>query len=111
MLPIGLRLRFVIPLACLLVAYGSVHTYLTANSQRALIFSEAKLSTLRLANTVRRSTRHAMLQSRREDVHTMIEEIGEQSVQDPPRVRNYLDMIPLLRGEALGQQILSHSIF
>ncbi|OHB80477.1 MAG: hypothetical protein A2V98_07290 [Planctomycetes bacterium RBG_16_64_12] len=88
MRPMGLRLRFVIPLACLLVAYGGIHTYLTARSQRALLLSEATLSTVRLANTVRRSTRHAMLQSRREDVHTMIEEIGEQEGIEHVRILN-----------------------
>jgi two-component system NtrC family sensor kinase len=84
----GLRLRFVIPLACLLVAYVGVHAYLTAKSQGAEILSEATLSTLRLANTVRRSTRHAMLHSRREDVHKMIEEIGEQEGIDHIRILN-----------------------
>jgi len=51
---------------------------LAVQTQRDEILAEAKLSTLRLANTIRRSTRHAMLHSRREDVHKMIEDIGKQ---------------------------------
>lgn len=88
MSPVGLRLRFVIPLGCLLLTYGGIHAYLVAKSQRALIRSEATLSTVRLANTVRRSTRHAMLQSRREDVHQMIEEIGDQEGIEHVRIFN-----------------------
>jgi transcriptional regulator with GAF, ATPase, and Fis domain len=38
-----------------------------------------------LANTIRRSTKHAMLIARREDVHKMIEEIGDTSL--PLQVR------------------------
>ena len=58
-------LRLVIPLAGVLAIYGGFHTYLTARSQRDEILSEATASTLRLANTIRRSTRNAMLESRR----------------------------------------------
>jgi len=84
----GLRLRLLIPLACVLIAYGGLHTYLTATTQREEILAEATLSALRLANTVRRSTRHAMLHSRREDVHKMIEEIGEQEGIEHVRILN-----------------------
>jgi two-component system NtrC family sensor kinase len=84
----GLRLRVVIPLACVLIAYGGLHAYLTATSQRTEAQSEAELSTLRLANTIRRSTRHAMLQSHREDVHKMIEDIGQQEGIEHVRILN-----------------------
>ena len=84
----GLRLRLLIPLACVLIAYGGLHAYLTATAQRDEIFAEARVSALRLANTVRRSTRHAMLHSRREDVHRMIEDIGEQEGIDHVRIFN-----------------------
>jgi len=74
----SLLLRLVIPLGCVLIVYGGFHTYLAVQTQREEILAEATLSTLRLADTIRRSTRHAMLQSRREDVHKMIEDIGKQ---------------------------------
>jgi two-component system NtrC family sensor kinase len=86
--PVGLRLRLVVPLAWVLIIYGAFYTYFTAKTQQAEIMEEATVSTLRLANTVRRSTRHAMLQSRREDVHKMIEEIGEQPGMDHVRIFN-----------------------
>jgi len=86
--PLGLRLRLVIPLACVLLAYGAFHTYFAAKTQHEEIFAEATLSVLRLADTVRRSTRHAMLESRRDDVHRMIEDIGQQSGIDHVRIMN-----------------------
>ena len=50
--------------------------------------SEVTLSTVRMANTVRRSTRHAMLHSRREDVHQMIKVIGQQEGIEHVRILN-----------------------
>ncbi len=85
---VGLRLRLVIPLAWVLIAYGAFYTYFTAETQRSEVMKEATDSTLRLANTIRRSTRNAMLQSRREDVHKMIEEIGEQPGIEHVRIFN-----------------------
>ncbi|HYW80084.1 MAG TPA: histidine kinase dimerization/phospho-acceptor domain-containing protein, partial [Thermoguttaceae bacterium] len=84
----GLRSRLIIPLACVLAAYGGFLAYLSASSQRDEILAEAELSTLRLADAVRRSTRHAMLQSHREDVHQIIEDIGEQDDMDHVRIMN-----------------------
>jgi two-component system NtrC family sensor kinase len=83
-----LCLRLVIPLAGILIAYGGFHTYLAAKSQREEILSEATASTLRLANTIRRSTHHAMLQTRREDVLKMIENVGQQEGIDHVRILN-----------------------
>ncbi len=85
---VGLRLRLVIPLAWVLIAYGAFYTYFTAETQRSEVMKEATDSTLRLANTIRRSTRNAMLQSRREDVHKMIEDIGEQPGIEHVRIFN-----------------------
>ncbi|MHB8862218.1 MAG: sensor histidine kinase [Pirellulaceae bacterium] len=86
--PVGLRLRLVVPLAWVLIIYGGFYTYFTAKTQQTEVMAEATVSTLRLANTIRRSTRYAMLQSRREDVHKMIEEIGEQPGMDHVRIFN-----------------------
>ena len=80
--------RLVIPLACVLVAYGGFNTYFAVQTQREEILAEATLSTVRLANTIRRSTRQAMLHSRREDVHKMIEDIGEQEGIQHVRILN-----------------------
>ena len=83
----SLRLRLTIPLACVLIAYAGFHAY-TTTTTREEIFSEATAGTLRLANTIRRSTRHAMLHSRSEDVHQMIEDVGEQEGIDHVRILN-----------------------
>lgn len=83
-----LCMRLVIPLACVLIAYGGFLTYMTVRTQRNEIFAEATQGTLRLANTIRRSTRQAMLHSRREDVHKMIEEVGQQEGIEHVRILN-----------------------
>lgn len=83
-----LCLRMVVLLACILTAYVALDTYLDATSKRAEVFSGANVSTLRLANTIRLSTRHAMLQSRREDVHRIIEDIGQQEGIEHVRILN-----------------------
>jgi two-component system NtrC family sensor kinase len=85
---LGLRFRLVIPLACALIAYVAVHAYLTGKTYQQEIFADASENTLRLADTVRRSTRHAMLLSRREDVHRMIEQIGQQEGIEHVRILN-----------------------
>ncbi len=85
---IGLRMRLLVPLALVLVAYGVFHVAMTMRSQRKEILAEAELSTIRLARTVRRTTRTAMLDSRREDVHRMIAEIGKQEGLDHVRIVN-----------------------
>lgn len=83
-----LSLRLVILLAAVLVTYGGFHTYLTVKTAREETLAEATASTLRLANTIRRGTRHAMLQSRWEDVHKMIENVGKQEGIEHVRILN-----------------------
>ncbi|MCU0962495.1 MAG: ATP-binding protein [Pirellulaceae bacterium] len=85
---VGLRLRLVVPLAWVLILYGAFCTYITARARHSEMMAEATLSTLRLAGTVRRSTRHAMLQSRRDDILTMVAEIGAQPDMDHVRIFN-----------------------
>ncbi len=85
---IGLRMRLVIPLACALIAYGGLYAFFAARAQRAEILTETTQSALRLAKTVRRGTRHAMLEARREDVHQVINDIGAQKGIDHVRIFN-----------------------
>jgi two-component system NtrC family sensor kinase len=85
---IGLRFRLVIPLALALIAFVAVNVHLTGKTYREEIFADASKNTLRLADTVRRSTRNAMLHSRREDVHRMIAEIGQQEGIEHIRILN-----------------------
>lgn len=86
--PIGLRLRLVILLAVFLLGLVAGHVFLLAKNERDVVFSVVKESTARLSNTVRRSTRHAMLHSRREDVHRMIDDIGDQPGIEHVRIFN-----------------------
>jgi two-component system NtrC family sensor kinase len=85
---LGLREKLIVPLAGALVAFGAYHTYLAVKTQEDEILREAKQSTLRLADTLRRSTRNAMLHSQRQDVHTMINEVGKQEDIDHVRILN-----------------------
>lgn len=80
--------RLTIPLACLLAGYGGLHIYLDARSHRVQLLNETRLGTLRLVDTVKRSTRFAMLNTRWEDVHRIIENIGEQEGIEHVRIFN-----------------------
>lgn len=88
MFSLGLREQLIIPLAGVLIAYGAYHTYSAVTTQEEQILSVARQSTLRLANTMRRSTRNAMLHSHREDVHNMIKDVGEQEDIEHVRILN-----------------------
>ena len=88
MAPVGLGFRLTIPLACLLGGYAALHAYLDARNQRVQLLTETELSTLRLVDTVKRSTRFAMLNTRREDVHRIIENIGQQDDIEHVRIFN-----------------------
>lgn len=84
----SLCLRLIVLLAAVLAAYGALHGYLFATTQGEEILSEAARSTLRLANTIRRTTWHAMLDSRTKDVHKIIENVGQQEGIEHVRILN-----------------------
>jgi two-component system NtrC family sensor kinase len=84
----GLRAQLVIPLAIVLIAFGGYHTYSEVKSHEEEILREATRNTLRLADALRRSTRNDMLQSQRQDVHNMINEVGQQEDIDHVRILN-----------------------
>jgi two-component system NtrC family sensor kinase len=85
---LGLREQLIIPLAVALIAFGAYHTYSAVKTQDQEILREAKQSTLRLADTLRRSTRHAMLHTQRQDLHSMINEVGKREDIDHVRILN-----------------------
>jgi len=90
-----------------LIAYGGFHTYFAVTTQREEILAEATLSTVRLANTIRRSTRYQMLHSRREDVHKMIEDIGKQEGIQHVRILNKQGMITYSSNQSEIDQVVN----
>ena len=53
--PVGLRLRLVVPLAWVLIIYGISTPISRPRRKQSEIMAEATVSTLRLANTVRKA--------------------------------------------------------
>ena len=83
---LGLRLSLL--LALVLAAYGSITAFLSARNLSVQLLEEATLGTLRLVDTIKRSTRHDMLNTRCEDVHQTIQHIGEQEGIEHVRIFN-----------------------
>jgi two-component system NtrC family sensor kinase len=78
----------IVPLAVGLAAYGAAQAYFVASSIREQARSQAATDSLRLANTVARSLRHDMLNTRREHIYNIVETIGDQKGIEFVRVMN-----------------------
>ncbi|MHC5069821.1 MAG: hypothetical protein ACYTGO_04975, partial [Planctomycetota bacterium] len=75
-------------LGLLLVAYGTATAYLSARTLSANLLDETRIGTVRLVDTVKRSTRYDMMNTRWEDVHRTIENIGQQEGIEHVRIFN-----------------------
>lgn len=73
--------------AILVVALG-IFTYVSINSQKKQLIGEVLRGASRISETVKRSTRYDMLKYQSEDVHKIIETIGEQEGIEKIRVFN-----------------------
>jgi len=71
----------------LIVALG-IFTYVSINSQKNQLTGEVLRGANRISETVKRSTRYDMLKYQSEDVHKIIETIGEQEGIEKIRVFN-----------------------
>jgi two-component system NtrC family sensor kinase len=71
----------------LILALG-IYAYLNIASQKKQLTGEVMRGALRISETVRRSTRTDMLKNLRDDLHQMIEVIGEQEGLEKIRVFN-----------------------
>ncbi|MHC4079004.1 MAG: sensor histidine kinase [Planctomycetota bacterium] len=75
-------------LGLLLVAYGTATAYLSARTLSTHLLDETRIGTVRLVDTVKRSTRYDMMNTRWEDVHRTIENIGQQEGIEHVRIFN-----------------------
>ncbi|MFO1078514.1 MAG: histidine kinase dimerization/phospho-acceptor domain-containing protein [Planctomycetota bacterium] len=84
----GLGLRLTLLLAVLLTLAGSALAYLAAEDLRGELLGQAQLEALRLADTIKRSTRNDMLTTRSEDVTQTVFDIGGQPGIEHVRIYN-----------------------
>jgi two-component system NtrC family sensor kinase len=73
--------------AILIIALG-VFAYVSINSQKSQLTAEVLRGANRISETIKRSTRYDMLKYETEDVHKIIETIGEQEGIEKIRVFN-----------------------
>jgi len=71
----------------LILALG-IFTYVSINSQKKQLIGEVLRGASRISETIKRSTRYDMLKYQSEDVHKIIETIGEQEGLEKIRVFN-----------------------
>jgi two-component system NtrC family sensor kinase len=83
---IGAKLILVVGFI-LLLSIG-IFAYVNVASQKKQLISEVMRGAIRISETVRRSTRNDMLRNLREDLHQMIQTIGEQGGMEKIRVFN-----------------------
>jgi two-component system NtrC family sensor kinase len=83
---IGAKLILVV--GCILILSIGIFAYVNIASQKKQLTGEVMRGAIRISETVRRSTRNDMLKNLREDLHQMIETIGEQEGLEKIRVFN-----------------------
>lgn len=86
--PASLGLRLTVLLGLLMVASGAIAGLLESRRLTEAMLGEARLEVLRMADTIKRSTRHDMLNTRGEDVHETVRNIGGQPGLHHVRIYN-----------------------
>lgn len=84
----GLGIRLTLLLAVLLTISGTIAAYLSARDLSEELLDQAQLEALRLADTIKRSTRHDMLNTRSDDVTQTVLNIGGQRGIEHVRIYN-----------------------
>ena len=74
----SIALRLTLLLGLVLAGYGATTAYLSARTLSSDLLDETRVGTVRLVDAVKRSTRHDMMNTRWEDVHRTIENIGSR---------------------------------
>jgi two-component system, NtrC family, sensor kinase len=83
---IGAKLILVV--GFILISSIGIFAYVNIASQKKQLIAEVMRGAIRISETVRRSTRNDMLRNLREDLHQMIETIGQQEGLEKIRVFN-----------------------
>ncbi len=80
--------KLILVVGCILILSIGIYAYVNIASQKKHLTAEVMRGALRISETVRRSTRNDMLKNLRDDLHQMIEVIGEQEGLEKIRVFN-----------------------
>ena len=88
MRPKSIGVRLIVVVGFILMLSMGVYAYVNIASQKKQLTAEVMRGALRISETVRRSTRYDMLRNLREDLHQMIETIGQQEGLEKIRVFN-----------------------
>ncbi len=88
MWPKSIGLKLIIVVGFILVLSIGIYAYVNVASQKRQLTAEVMRGAFRISETIRRSTRYDMLRNLREDLHQIIETIGEQEGLEKIRVFN-----------------------
>lgn len=101
---IGAKLIFVV--GFILILSIGIYAYVNIASQKKQLTGEVMRGAFRISETVRRSTRLDMLKNLREDLHQMIETIGQQEGLEKIRVFNKDGQIMFSSdGDEIGEMV------
>ena len=88
MWPKSIGAKLISVVGFILITSMAIYAYLNIASQKKHLTGEVMRGALRISETVRRSTRYDMLRYQSDDVHEIIETIGEQEGLEKIRVFN-----------------------
>jgi two-component system NtrC family sensor kinase len=88
MWPKNIGAKLILVVGFILILSIGVFAYLNIASQKKQLTAEVMRGAFRISETVRRSTRYDMLRNLREDLHQMIETIGQQEGLEKIRIFN-----------------------
>ncbi|MGB3092370.1 MAG: ATP-binding protein [Candidatus Zixiibacteriota bacterium] len=88
MWPKSIGAKLILVVGFILITSMAIYAYLNIASQKKHLTGEVMRGALRISETVRRSTRYDMLRYQSDDVHEIIETIGEQEGLEKIRVFN-----------------------
>ncbi|UCB52007.1 MAG: HAMP domain-containing protein [Candidatus Zixiibacteriota bacterium] len=88
MLSKSIGARVILVVGFILILSIGIYAYVNVASQKKQLTEEVMRGAFRISETVRRSTRYDMLKNQSDDVHQIIETIGEQEGLEKIRVFN-----------------------
>jgi two-component system NtrC family sensor kinase len=88
MWPKSIGAKLIVVVGFILMLSIGIYAYMNVASQKKQLTAEVMRGAIRISETVRRSTRYDMLRNASEDVHQIIETIGEQEGLEKIRVFN-----------------------
>lgn len=83
-----LAFRLFISLIVILIIVFSINTFYSINRQESQIMHLVEISAIRNSDIIKRSTRYGMLVNRREDVHQIIQTVGDEPGVEGIRIYN-----------------------